>query len=102
VKDQELYNHLADLARRLGFEVRTDQGPFRDGACRVEERRVIILNRASPVQRKVAALGRALSACPLEGIFLLPAVREVIERARNGSGPQAAPDPPPDSGEPIP
>lgn len=81
MKEQELLGHLLDLARRLDFEVRTDQGPFRDGSCRLEERKVIVLNRNSPAHRRIAALSRALSECSLEGIFLLPAVREAIERA---------------------
>lgn len=87
MKEQELLSHLTDLARRLGFDVRTDQGPFRDGSCRLltdeatESRRgIIVLNRASPTHKKVAALTRALSRCPLEGVYLLPAVRGAIEK----------------------
>ena len=82
MKDQELLGCLLDLARRLDFEVRTDQGPFRDGDCRLHDRRVVILNRNSPPHRKIAALGRALSDCSLDDVFLLPAIRDVIEVAR--------------------
>jgi hypothetical protein len=88
VKEQELLGHLLDLARRLEFDVRTDQGPFRDGSCRLpsstdipEDRRLILLNRNSPAHRKITALALALSQCSLEGIFILPAVRDAIEKA---------------------
>jgi hypothetical protein len=96
MKEQELLGHLLDLARRMDFEVRTDQGPFRDGSCRLAaadghapesgdtpDRRLILLNRNSPAHRKISALGRALSGISLEGVFLLPAVRDAIQR---GSG----------------
>lgn len=81
MKDQELLDHLVDVARRLGYEVRFDQGPFRDGNCRLEGRNIIVLNRASPLHRKVTALGQALSTCALDDVFLLPAVREAIEKS---------------------
>ncbi len=90
MQDQELLGHLVDLARRLDFEVRFDQGPFRDGHFHLppdqnspQDRRIIVLNRNSPAQRKVTALGRALKNCSLEDVFLLPAVRESIENAGN-------------------
>jgi len=83
-----------DLARRLGFDVRTDQGPFHDGNCRLEDRNIIVLNRASPLHRRVAALSLALSECSLDGLFLLPALRSAIEKARgcpeNGSSMEEA------------
>jgi len=92
LKEQELLSHLTDLARRLGLDVRTDQGPFRDGSCRLvsgegseSNRRLIVLNRASPTHKKVAALTRALSECPLEGVYLLPAVRSAIEKYQSQS-----------------
>ncbi len=85
MKDEQLLERLLDLARSLDFDVRTDRGSFRDGACRVEGRQIIILNRTSPPARKVAALCAALSEIPLEGVFLLPAVREAIEKAKHGA-----------------
>jgi len=90
LKEQELLSHLTDLARRLGLDVRTDQGPFRDGSCRLvsgegsdSNRRLIVLNRASSTQKRVAALTRALSECPLGDVYLLPAVRSAIEKYRS-------------------
>ncbi len=87
MKETELIDHLMELARRLGFEVRTEPGPFRDGACRLSlpegeaaDRRMIILNRHSSTHAKVLALGRALSQCSLEDVYLVPAVREAIEQ----------------------
>ncbi|MCX6640800.1 MAG: hypothetical protein NTW14_10010 [bacterium] len=82
MKEGDLLDHLTDLARKLNFEVRTDRGSFRDGICRLTEKNVIVLNRTSAMSRKIEVLSRALSDQPLDGVFLLPAVREVIEEAK--------------------
>ena len=82
MKDEELLSNLLDLAKSLQFDVRFDRGSFRDGSCRLENKNIIVLNRSSPAARKVAALTKALSDQSLEGVFLLPAVREAIDRAK--------------------
>ncbi len=92
MKESEVLEHLVDLAKRLDFDVRFDRGSFKDGACRVHEQNLIILNRASPTAKQVAALGRALAGKPLDGIFLLPAIREVIERAGKTSEEELRPN----------
>jgi hypothetical protein len=83
LKEGDLLDQLIDLARKLDFEVRTDKGSFRDGSCKLTERRVIVLNRSSVVQRKIEVISRALSEQSLDGFFILPAVREIIEQAKN-------------------
>ncbi len=82
MKEEDLLEQLIELARTLDFDVRFDRGSFRDGSCRVDDRKIIVLNRRSPVSKKVSAISKALSAQPLDGIFVLPAVREAIERAK--------------------
>lgn len=82
MKEEDLLEQLVELARSLDFDVRFDSGTFRDGSCRVDDRKIIVLNRRSPVSKKVSAISKALSGQPLDGIFVLPAVREAIERAK--------------------
>lgn len=90
MKEQELLDQLVDLARTLDFDVRFERGSFQDGFCRLPsgeevslERNVVVLNRSSSVSKKVATLSRALSRQPLDGVFLLPAVRDAIEKERS-------------------
>ena len=83
MKEEDLLEQLIELARSLDFDVRFDQGSFRDGSCRLEDRRIIVLNRRSPVSRKVTAISKALCQQPLDGIFVLPAVRDAIEKEKN-------------------
>jgi hypothetical protein len=83
VDDQKLLDYLVELARNFDFDVRFERGSFKDGACRVEDRNIIVLNRTSPTLRKVTALSKALSSLPLDGVFIIPAARDAIERAGN-------------------
>lgn len=82
MKEEELLNLLVDLARRLEFDIRFDRGSFRDGACRLQGKKVIVLNRISPTTKKITALSRALADQPLDDVYLLPVVREAIENAK--------------------
>jgi len=77
---------LLDLVQRLGFEVRrTPLNPrdqehtARSGACVLRGRRLILLDRAAPPGDQVSALARALRAENLEGIFVPPAVRQLLD-----------------------
>lgn len=85
MKEDELLEKLTELARSLNIDVRTVRGTFRDSGCRVEERNLILLNRTSPVPRRITAIAEALSEHPLENVFLLPAVRDIIDKARRES-----------------
>ena len=82
MKEGDLLDQLVDLARKLDFDVRSDKGSFRDGSCRATDRRLIILNRSTTATKKIEVISRALSEQSLDGFFILPAVREAIEQAK--------------------
>ncbi len=84
--DAALLQMLLDLARRLGFEIRTapltprDQElTVRSGACVLRGRRLILLDRAAPAGEKCAALLEALRCEDLGGIFVPPVVRQLLD-----------------------
>lgn len=79
-----LLDHLEDIAHRMGVELRYENlnnVPFRcdGGYCRVGGRHVILVNRKDSRRRKISVLARSLRRMDLEGIFIPPAVRKVIE-----------------------
>jgi hypothetical protein len=53
------------------------------GYCRVAGRPLIILNRKDSKRRKILLLARSLRKLDLEGIFIAPGVRKMIE-SQNG------------------
>jgi len=87
--DAALLHLLLDLARRLGFEVRTtplapkDQelSAARSGACVLRGRRLVLLDRAAPEGEKCRALLEALRGEDLAGIYVPPAVRDRLDGA---------------------
>lgn len=84
--DTALLQLLLDLARRLGFEIRTapltpkDQElTVRSGACILRGRRLILLDREAPAREKCGALVEALRREDLGGIFVPPVVRQLLD-----------------------
>lgn len=84
--DTTLLQLLLDLAQRLGFEIRTspltpkDQElTVRSGACILRGRRLILLHRGAPAREKCAALVEALRKEDLGGIFIPPAIRQLLD-----------------------
>lgn len=73
---------LDRLARAVGLAVRTERGRFRGGPCRLEDRRVVVLNRVHPPEINAALLADALASETLDGLFVPPALRRAIDEAR--------------------
>jgi hypothetical protein len=78
---------LEQLAEALGIPVRyaelaTDELPGRGGLCVLHGERRIIIERSLGDRDKARLLAEGLAQFDLEGVFLLPAVRQAIEAAR--------------------
>ena len=78
-------DHLETLAYRLGIQVRYEHlegetGFPAGGLCRVRDRQFIIVNSRAPTAEKIQTLTRALRRFDLSGIYLKPALRDLLER----------------------
>ena len=83
-----LYARLMDLANTLEVEVRTVPVEPPGGTCRIRGRLMVMLSREATLEEKVDVLARALAAMPgLDDIFILPQVRERLDRARRPKPP---------------
>ena len=76
---QQIYDELKLLAEEMGLTVRVEIGDFDGGICTVHERRVLLLNRRHPLGRRIHITARSLYQMGLEGVFVKPALRELIE-----------------------
>ncbi|MDZ7373357.1 MAG: hypothetical protein ONB23_05240 [candidate division KSB1 bacterium] len=83
MKAEELLQELESCAQRLGVEVRREKGDFEGGLCRVKDRRLIILNEKSPLTRQLRLLARELARLEVDEVYLVPAVRKLIEEAND-------------------
>ena len=80
---ESLAARLAEAAESLGLEVR--EGPAdSDGAVvRLRGKKVVFVPEGALSTKLVEVLARALAQEDTEDVFLLPAVREAIERVRS-------------------
>ena len=74
---------LQEAAERLGIEVR--EGPAdSDGAVvTLRGKKAVFVPRGALASVRAEAIARALAAENLEEVFLMPVVREAVERARS-------------------
>jgi hypothetical protein len=84
MNDPALLQHLEDLTHRLGIELRhenlgTTGVKCEGGYCVVAGKPIIFLNRKDSRRRKILVLAKALRKINLEGLFIPPAIRRIIE-----------------------
>ncbi len=84
MNDASLLQHLEDIAHRLGIELRyealgTNGLRCEGGYCRAGGKQMILINRKDSRQRKIRILAKALGKANLEGVFVPPRVRQIIE-----------------------
>lgn len=77
--DEELLEGIESLARNLSLAIRYEKGSFHGGLCRVEDQQAFIINKDLSTSEKIKVFARELADMDLEGIYILPAIRERIE-----------------------
>ncbi len=80
-----LLQEFEDLAERMSIRVRYGKLDGDGGLCRYRGRYHIVINKRLDTDSRINLLGRAFSEFPLENMFLIPAVREAIDRNRDGA-----------------
>lgn len=87
MKPEQLYQHLKDLAEKLGVNVREQNLRHsglrvRSGFCKVKGQPVYIMSKHLNIHRKNEKLATFLNRFSCEGIYVVPAVREFLQRNR--------------------
>jgi len=85
--DEGLLIALESLAEQLRIPVTyatlaTEELPGRGGLCVIHGERRVIIERTLSTREKARLLAAGLAQFDLEDVFLLPAVREAIDRAK--------------------
>ena len=76
---EEILQELKSVADQLGATVRFEKGDFKGGYCIIHDKKVIVINKMTNLQKKVMILSSALKELGVDEIYLTPRVREVIE-----------------------
>ena len=74
---------LEETAEGLGVEVRSCPAESEGGLVMLKERRVLFIPEGTPAARRAEVIASALAPLDIEGVFLVPAVREAVERERD-------------------
>jgi hypothetical protein len=84
MKPEHLYQQLKELAEKLNITV--SEKNFRNaginvtsGLCKVKGRQLFIMDKHLPVHRKNKILAACLRTMPHESVYVMPAVREIID-----------------------
>jgi hypothetical protein len=76
---EEILQELKSVADQLGASVRFEKGDFKGGYCIVHDKKVIVINKMTNLQKKVMILSTALKELGVDSIYLNPRIREIIE-----------------------
>ncbi len=87
MKPEQIYQELKDLAEKL--EITVSEQNFRNtgikvksGACNVKGKNMFIMDKHKSIHKKIDLLATHLAQLPLENLYIVPAVREMLDRVR--------------------
>ena len=83
MKPEKTYQYLEDLAEQLGISIRYDdfsdpEVPARSGLCKVRGHHFYFMDNSKSLPEKIRLLSQCLSRMDLEGVYVLPAVRDLL------------------------
>jgi len=84
---RKVLEYLEDLALKLGVEVVYEKLENKDflatgGLCKVKGKYKIFIDRSETIERRTEILARALSSFDREDVYILPYIREILQKAR--------------------
>lgn len=90
MQNSKVLGYLEDLAFRLGIEIvyeKLGEADFsiEGGLCKVKGVYKIFMDPSTPIEVQIEILARALSSFKIEDLYLLPFIREILEKARKSS-----------------
>jgi len=79
MRPELLLQELEALCEKLGVTIRYEEGNFSDGYCRLKDDKLLIVHKKIPTAKKVQVIARELAQFDISDLFILPAVREIID-----------------------
>jgi len=85
MKPEQIYQELKDLAEKLDIQVseqnlRTAGITVRSGMCKVKGKNMFIMDKHKSIRKKITILADHLAEIPHENVFVVPAIRELLEK----------------------
>jgi hypothetical protein len=102
MKPEQLYQHLKELAEK--FDITVSEGNFRkvgihvrSGFCIVKDKKYFIMDKHVKTHEKVDTLAAFLSTLPHEELYVIPAVRDQLNRSLKTGSDTSKQEPPRDT-----
>ena len=85
MKPEQLYQELVNLAERLQITVseqnlKTSGFKVKSGFCKVRGQDMFVMDKHKPISEKIHILAKQLANIPHEDLYIMPAVRELLEK----------------------
>ena len=85
MKPEQVYQELKDLAEKLDINVseqnfRTAGIAVKSGLCKVKGQNMFIMDKHKSIQKKIKILTAHLAEISNENVFIVPAIRELLEK----------------------
>ena len=85
MKPDQLYQELKDLAERMQITVseqnlKTAGVKVKSGLCLVKGQNMFIMDKHKSIHKKISILATQLAEIPHEDLYVIPAVRELLEK----------------------
>jgi len=87
MKPEQLYQNLTEIAEKLNVKVseknfRKTGINIQSGFCRVKNKNLFMIDKHMHVFKKNIILANFLSKMPLENIYIMPVVRDFVNKYR--------------------
>ena len=87
MKPEQIYQELKDLAEKLEINVseqnlKTAGINVKSGLCKVKGKNMFIMDKHKSVHKRIKILTSHLAQISHENIFIVPAVRELLEKQK--------------------
>ncbi|HHD82616.1 MAG TPA: hypothetical protein ENK92_00740 [Bacteroidetes bacterium] len=78
MEKKEILNKLMEIAEKLGIKILHENKLIVNGICKSYGKDYIILNKNLAVDDKIAICVECLKRRSLDGIYVLPEIREIL------------------------
>ena len=66
-KNSQAYlSRLENVFKEAGFQLRYEKGNFKSGQCVLEDKKIVVINKFSPLDSKIAFLTSAIQSVKLD------------------------------------
>jgi hypothetical protein len=85
LKRRQIYQHLVEVAGKTGIRVaeqnlRATGVNAKSGLCRIRDESVFIMDKRLTANEKIELLTECLRQMPLDEIYIMPAIRNILNR----------------------